>query len=102
MPTDTTLPDHADLMAAAAVVERDVAALAPVLARAWPRSVARVLCLAARAGAVNRRAASLNVALARAGMAYRVATATADIPLAVADPMWRAIIEADAASETAS
>ena len=90
------------LMAEAVQVERDVAALAPILARAWPRSVARVLSLAARAGAVNRRAASLNAALARAGMAHRVATATTDIPLAVADPMWRAIIDADAAQETAS
>ena len=102
MLTDPTLPDHADLIAEAAMVERDVAELAPVLAQAWPRSVARVLCLAARAGAVNRRAASLNVALARAGMAHRVATAITDIPLAVADPMWRAIIEADAAQENAS
>ena len=84
------------------MVERDVAALAPLLARAWPRSVARVLSLAARAGAVNRRVASLNVALACVGIVHRVSPAHTDIPLAVADPMWRAIIDSDAAQEMVS
>ena len=84
------LPSLADLLADADRVEHDAIALS----RSFPRALGRTLHLAARAGAVNRRAVSLNTELARAGVARRVAPVVSAVPLGVVDPMFHALLDA--------
>ena len=85
------LPSLADLLAEADRVERDAIALS----RSFPRAVGRTLRLAARAGAVNRRAVSLNTELARAGVARRVAPVRSAVPLGTVDAMFNALLDAE-------
>ncbi len=89
--TPEPLPSLAALLAEADRVEHDAFALS----RSFPRAVGRTLHLAARAGAVNRRAVSLNTELARAGVARRVGPVASAVPLAVAEPMFRAMLDAE-------
>lgn len=92
MPTEPLLATPAALAAAASLLERDAADLA----RAFPQAVARCLHLAARAGSVSRRASALDVAMARAGMSRRVTLVASSLPPSVVDPMWRAMLAAEA------
>ena len=91
MPTAPIPSDPTALLAEAERIERDAVALS----RSFPRAVGRTLHLAARAGAVYPRAANLNGAITRAGMARRVALIASAVPLDVADPMWRALLGAE-------